>query len=124
MAAKPYRIDIPTTVKDYKELIEDIDAENDERGDASELKAETAEIKEGVVDMTEADKLESEAEAHDKAAEKLREKRDLLWKKKTLGNERGWRKTLEGKFIKAIHKMGDFGYVVNSSPKPKKPPVG
>lgn len=80
---------------------------------------ETANIKQAVKDMTEADKLEDEALDLEKKAEALREQRDLLWKKTTLPNERGWRKTLEGKYIKTIHKMGDWGYEVNSSPRPK-----
>jgi len=105
MATKPYRIDIPTDVKDYAQLIVDIDKENDAQGGGSPLKPETADIKQGVVDMKEAVKLDNEAAALRKKAEELIEKRDNLWKKTTLGNERGWRKILEGVYIKAIHKI-------------------
>jgi len=123
MAKQTYHIEIPRLVKDYLKLIVDIDAENDEQsagGGHSLLHDETENIKQAVKDMTQADKLEDQALAKEKEVEKLREQRDQLWKKTSLPNERGWRKTLEGKLIKKIHVMGDWGYEINTSPRAKK----
>lgn len=124
MAGKTtYRIVIPTDTEEYKELIENIDKENDALGNNSHLHHETQEIKEGVTDMTEAVKLDAEAAKLTKKAEELTLQRNIL-KKRTLANEKGWRTTLEGKMIKNIQGMGDYGYVIDRSPKGgKKPPV-
>ena len=105
MAKQNYHIEIPKTVSEYLKLITDIDEENDEQsagGGHSHLHDETNAIKQAVKDMTEADKLEDKALALEKQVEFLREQRNILWKKTTLPNERGWRKTLEGKYIKKI----------------------
>ena len=121
MAKKTYRIVIPKDVENYRKLIQKIKKENDKRGDASELKDETNSINQGDKDMAIAEQLEIEAEELRRQAEEKTEQRNQLWKKTTLLNERGWRKTLEGKYIKAIHKMGDWGYTIDTSPKTKKP---
>ena len=120
MAKKSYRVIIPTDTQEYKELIDNIDKQNDKLGDDSPVKSVSAEIKKGVKDMAEADKLDQEAAALKRKAEKLIEKRNKLQRNVTLPNERGWRKILEGAYIKAIHKMGDFGYEIDSSPRKKK----
>lgn len=120
MAKKSYRIVIPTDTQEYKELIDNIDKQNDKLGDDSPVKSQTAEIKKGVKNMAEADKLDQEAAALKRKAEKLIERRNKLQRNVTLPNERGWRKTLEGAYIKAIHKMGDFGYEIDTSPRKKK----
>ena len=121
MAKKSYRIVIPKDVENYRKLIQNIKKENDKQGDASVLKDETNNINQGEKDMAAAEQLEIEAEELRRQAEEKTEQRNQLWKKTTLDNERGWRKTLEGKYIKAIHKMGDWGYNVDTSPKAKKP---
>ena len=48
------------------------------------------------------------------------EKCNKLQRNVTLPNEKGRRKTLEGIYIKKIHKMGDFGYEIDTSPRKKK----
>ena len=122
MAGKPsYRIVIPTDTEEYRKLIEGIDKENDALGKDSPIEDETTDIKQGVKDMQEAEMLEDQADALKKQAEKLMQKRNIL-QKGVLENERGWRKTLEGKYIKKIQTMGDFGYIIDRSPKQKPPP--
>ena len=115
MAKQNYRIAIPKEPKEYQTLIKNIDKENDALGapppaaaaaapgSHSPLHQKTEEIKQAVKDMSEAVKLDNEANELDRQAEELREQRDILWKKTTLANERGWRKTLEGEYIKNIH---------------------
>jgi len=120
MATNTYHIEIPSDVTGYKKLIEKIDKENDNEGGGSPLAAETSDIKQGAKDMNQAEQLEAKAAELEKQVEALREQRDQLWKKTTLINERGWRKTLEGKYIKKIHQMGNWGYEINSSPRPKR----
>ena len=124
MADTDYRIVIPKDVENYRKLIQNIKKENDKQGASSPLKDETPDIDQGDKDMATAEKLEGEAEELKRQAEEKMEERNNLWKKITLAKERGWRKTLEGKYISKIHKMGEWGYVVNTSPKAKKPEKG
>ena len=124
MAKQNYRIVIPTDVEEYETLSKDIKKKNDSLAGASPLGSDTAEIDQGVIDMKEAVKLEKEAAELRRLAEEKTEQRNILWKKQTLTEERGWRKKLEGEYIKSIHKMGEWGYNVDTSPKAKpKPPV-
>lgn len=116
---KSYRIVIPTDAEGYKKLIEGIDKQNDALGNKSPLKEETDDIKQGVVDMTEAAKLEAKAKKLRDEAESLIQQRNTLMKT-TLSNEKGWRTTLEGKYIKNIQSMGDFGYTIDRSARPTK----
>lgn len=119
MSIKPYRIVIPDNVREYRVLIKKIDEQNDALGAASPLVGKTAAIKQALIDMTRARDAEEEADELRRQAEKLTEERNILWKETVLPAERGWRAMLEGENIENIHKMGDFGYEINSSPQAK-----
>jgi len=123
MAKQNYRIVIPTDVENYEKLIKNIKKKNDSMAGASPLGSDTDEINQGVLDMKEAAKLEEEADELKRLAEEKIEQRNILWKKQTLTEERGWRKKLEGEYIKSIHKMGEWGYEVDTSPKAKPKPA-
>jgi len=117
MSKKNYRIAIPDNVKEYKDLIKNIDAQNDALGASSPLVGKTAAIKQAVIDITRAKEADEEADALRRQAEALTEERNTLWKETVLSAERGWRTILEGEYIENVHKMGDFGYEINTSPQ-------
>jgi hypothetical protein len=120
MATSTYRIVIPTNVDDYQKLINNIEKQNNTLGDKSPLLDESEAIKQAVKDMQQAAEYEQKAEAARKESEKFTQMRNKLWKESTLVNERGWRKTLEGKYLQNIQQMSDFGYDIDRSPKKKE----
>jgi putative N-acetylmannosamine-6-phosphate epimerase len=121
---KTFHINVPTDVTGYNKLINDINAQNTKLGNKSQLKDETAEIKQGVKDMTQVVSLDTQIITMDKTLKKFRQQRNKLMNT-TLQNERGWRTTLEGKNLKDIQGMSDYGYDIGTTPrtitKPAKP---
>ncbi|MCW3073453.1 MAG: hypothetical protein JWP69_522 [Flaviaesturariibacter sp.] len=120
MAKKNVRIPIPKNAEDLMKLARQVHTKHQELGDASPLRAmEDYSWTTAATDLAKAEEAHKRAEQLDKEAEKLRGERNALLQGTIKGIVTSSRNMLQGAYAKNLKKMGDFGFTVDDSPKPK-----